>query len=299
MAFFSARLLPLIAALALGFGSSARADDMPALNIPASTESHPGKFQWADLFADDAAKAAEFYTGAFGWTSTEVAAKNDRRVYLLKNGAETIASVVQRSAQRKGTAPARWIGYAATNDLASTLTAVVSAGGTVVAKARTVPDRGDQAIVTDAQGAVLGLIRSSSGDIPDYQPQPGDLVWAQLFTATPKNAAPFYEKIFGCQSVVDTDHDDGQHLLLATGEIARAGIAPSPPWEDDKPDWLIFFCVHDVDDVTKKATQLGGSVVVEPRNSTHGGRVAVIVDPQGGLVGLLEAEAAKQLKEAP
>lgn len=289
----------LLAAVALGsIPGALRADDMPALNSPTSAESHPGKFQWADLFADDAAKEAAFYADLLGWTSIE-SERNHHRVFLLKKSDGTIASVVQRSAKRRDQAPARWIGYAATDDLAAALQRVTDGGGKIVAKARAVPQRGEQAIVTDPQGAVFGLIHSSSGDTPDFQPEPGELVWAELFTATPKSAAPFYEKIFHYQSAVDPDHADGNHLLLADGEIARAGIAPSPPWEDDTPDWLIFFCVDDVDRAAEKATGLGAKVVVRPHESKHGGRVAVVVDPQGGLFGLLEAEAATQLKETP
>ena len=44
----------------------------------------------------------------------------------------------------------------------------------------------------------------------------------------------------------------------------------------------------DAASVASKAVALGGRVLVEPRPDRHGGNVAVIADPNGAPVGIME-----------
>lgn len=278
--------------------SSLRADTFPALNASPSNEQHAGKFEWADVFVDHASGEANFYSNLFHWTATPLQ-RHGRPVIVLSDGAQPVATIVERPAAKQNPGTARWIGYAAVADLPAAIADVEKNGGKVLVKNRKIPDRGDLAVVADREGAVFGLIHSTSGDVPDYQPSPGEIAWAELFSTDPKSAAGFYEAVFHYSGVVDEGHEDQSHYYLADGELARAGVAPTPPWEGGHPDWLVFFCVADVEAAAQQAQSLGGNVVVKPHASRHGGKVAVIEDPEGATFGLLEVETATKLKEAP
>jgi predicted enzyme related to lactoylglutathione lyase len=46
--------------------------------------------------------------------------------------------------------------------------------------------------------------------------------------------------------------------------------------------------VDDAAQASAKVTALGGRVIVEPREDRHGGKIAVVADPQGAHFGLME-----------
>ena len=284
-------------ALTSSLSCSLRAADniMPPLNATPSEAHLPGKFEWADLFTDNPEGEAKFYTQLFGWTSTTTTRKG--HIYILvSNGSEPIAGVVPSSVRHSEDTVPRWVGFAATEDINKAIQSLNKAGGKTLAKPRVVKDRGTLAIAQDAEGSVFGLIQSSSGDVPDYQPAAGELAWAELFSENPQTAADFYSKTLQYQSSPDPAHTHATHLILGNGEFARAGISSSPPWEGGKSDWLLFFCVADAHATANKAAQLGGTVLVSPHESKHGGQVAVIADPLGCVFGVLEIETANTLK---
>lgn len=289
-----------VLALTASFASSLCAADnvMPALNTSPSQLHLPGKFEWADLFTENPEGEAKFYTQLFGWTSETMTQKGHTYI-VISNGGETIAGIVRSSVKHTDNSVPRWIGFAATDDIPKAIAALNQAGGKTLAKPRDVKNRGTLAIAQDAQGAVFGLIQSSSGDVPDYQAMPGELAWATLFSGQPKESADFYSKTFHYESTNNPAHADGSHIILANGDIARAAVSASPPWEGGKSDWLLFFCVADATATANKATQLGGTVLVAPHDSKHGGQVAVIADPLGGVFGVLEVETATTLKATP
>ena len=82
--------------------------------------------------------------------------------------------------------------------------------------------------------------------------------------------------------------------MLATGGIARASLIALPGDAAD-PGWLPFVQVDDVAAVVRTATALGGTILLAPRPALLNGHVAVIADPHGGILGVMNrAEAAKK-----
>jgi hypothetical protein len=62
--------------------------------------------------------------------------------------------------------------------------------------------------------------------------------------------------------------------------------------------WLNFVRVESAAASTAKALALGGRVLVQPRVDRHGGMVAVVADPAGAPIGLMEWTAS-DTKEEP
>lgn len=58
--------------------------------------------------------------------------------------------------------------------------------------------------------------------------------------------------------------------------------------EQVKPTWLPFVRVKRVTESVAQAQQLGGKVLIEPNPERFDSKVAVIADPTGAAIGLLE-----------
>ena len=68
-------------------------------------------------------------------------------------------------------------------------------------------------------------------------------------------------------------------------EMGQGGIMPIPSHAKEMPPaWFSYVTVDNVDESAKKAQQLGGKIMLEPRDIPEVGRFAVIQDPQGAAV---------------
>src|SRR5579862_9023440 len=109
----------------IGFAASARAAKFPPLNDPATKETHPGKFVWAELFTNDSVAATKFYSGVFGWTAVTLD-QHGVAYTVFSNGNHPVAGLRQRSSSATPHA-SRWINYIAVTDLGSALSRVTKA----------------------------------------------------------------------------------------------------------------------------------------------------------------------------
>ena len=288
---FHLRLAAIFAAgftLAIGIPAPARAETFPPLNKPATTQQFPGKFIWADLFTSEPTIAATFYCSLLGWTAAPVE-QNEKSYIVLSSGNHPVAGIVLRAPTAKGRAGV-WVGYISVVDASLTLARVGPAGGKERAPTRHFPNRGTQAIFSDNEGSVVGILQSTSGDPIDDEPDPGEWNWFQLFSKKPAISAEFYRRVVSYE--VNTDarikKEKGEHLTLSKSDSARAGIAPLPDSPDSRPGWLGFLRVADIEATVAKAVALGGKILVAPRPAALGSRSAVISDPTGGEVGLVQ-----------
>ncbi len=281
-------VLAVTTTLGVGQAASARAGtfEFQPLNDPASTERHPGKFIWADLFTTDPVAATKFYSGLFGWTAN-VITQEGKTYTVFSNGSRPVAGLAPRPTT-KAKRPSRWIGYIAVADVAATLKRVPKASGQVRAEAREFPRRGVQAIIADNEGATVGLLQSASGDFDDDEPKPGDWNWFVLYVKNPKAVAGFYHEILGYDVAADTRTERKNDYLLSSGGLARAGVAPLPIRDDAQSGWLGVVRVEKLDEALTRAVALGGEVLVAPRPVAYESRFAIISDSTGGSIGLVE-----------
>lgn len=295
------RFTPFVcAAGALGLAvvlesASARAA-LPPLNQTASNTSTPGRFEWADLITGNVNSAERFYTGLLGWSASgpqtpagyvsEHSDKHHTYVVLYSNGVP-VAGLVSRT---RGAAdrPARWIPYVAVSSIDTTLHEVDSLNCRIVSHVRDVPDRGRQAVIQDPEGAVLGLLQSSSGDLPDEAPQDGQWAWYELFSANPTDASSFYKQAF-LYGFEDSPSGEANHYVLTVGGHPVAGIESLP---SDVPnataDWIGFVKVSGLDGMLGRVQQLGGTVIEPAQSGAGHTRFALVSDPTGGVFGLVE-----------
>ena len=71
------------------------------------------------------------------------------------------------------------------------------------------------------------------------------------------------------------------------------------PKESTDTGWLAFIEVEDVAATSAKVVAAGGRVLVEPRPDLLRGHGAIIADPLGGIVGIVNGRKAVAMATAP
>jgi predicted enzyme related to lactoylglutathione lyase len=283
----SAALLGIVAALPV-IAAPPGPPQLPPLMDPASQEHHVGKIVLLNLVTPDLAAAKTFYGGLFGWTFRDIPLGDTAFAQALLDG-HPVAGLFQRPVKAGEHRQPAWLGFISTTDVDATTKLAVEHGAKLLFGPHDIPALGRDAVLADPQGAVFAVLASSSGDPPDVLAAPGDWIWASLITTTPDTDAAFYQTLFD-YDVFELPADPGaQHLLLASGNYARASVNSLPGGVPNlHPHWLQFVRVGDAVATAAKVTALGGRVLVEPRVDRQGGKVAVVADPLGAPFGLLE-----------
>jgi predicted enzyme related to lactoylglutathione lyase len=275
----------LLAAALVGFAGEPPPPALPPLSSVPGSPRLPGKFVWADLVTDDVATARNFYGRLFGWTF------HDTGGYLIAANEERPLCGMFKRARPAGKPEAkpRWFGYVSVKDVEKAQRAVTKAGGRVLAAPQKLPKRGEQAIFADPEGALFGVVRSSSGDPPDFMAEPGDWIWVQLLSRDAKKAADFYRAVGGYDVLENNAGKGASDYVLASEGYARATVRTIPGGHEKvQPNWLPFVRVKNIGESLALAKQLGGSVPFPPKPEMFDGKVAVIADPTGAVIGLME-----------
>jgi predicted enzyme related to lactoylglutathione lyase len=266
---------------------------VPPITSPASGEHHPGKPIFAGLITPDLTKAKQFYAGLFGWTFHDVAGARSPYAEAYLDGS-AVAGLVEKAVPAGEHRQPAWLNFFAVADVDGAAKAAAQNGGKVLVPPHDLADRGREAILADAQGAVFAVLASSSGDPPDMLVAPGDWIWRSLITTDPVSASGFYKTLLGYQVFPLPPTPGEQHLLLASENYARASANSRPLGHPDMhPHWLAFIRVDDVTKAAAKVSALGGRILVEPRVDRHGGLIAVVADPLGAPFGLMEWSATQ------
>jgi predicted enzyme related to lactoylglutathione lyase len=272
--------------------------ELPPLVQPATGEHHPGKVIWADLVTPDLAGAKRFYGSLFGWTFNDIHTGDTEYSVALRDG-EPMGGLLQRPVRTGEQRQPAWLTFISVRDVGAAERVIVAQGGKVLSKPRTYPQRGRQAVFADPQGAVFAVLESSSGDPADELADPGEWIWSSVVSRDPGKGAAFYQAVFGYEAFDLPDEDGLEHVLLSSGDYARAS-ANELPAEAARTHshWLNFVRVISTPDTVAKVQALGGRVLVEPHPDRHGGLVAIVADPAGAVFGLLEWTVADSKETA-
>jgi len=280
-------LLTLATGIATIEAAPAAGVELPPLVQPANGEHHPGKVIWADLVTPDLNQAERFYAGLFGWTFQPVVGDSNYAVALMDG--EPVGGVLQRTIASGEHRQPAWLTFIAVGDVDAAKRAATAHGAKVLAEPKTYARRGRQAVFADPDGAVFAVLASSSGDPPDVLAAPGEWLWSSLLVKNADQEASFYHTLFGYDDFDLPGDDKSKHVILSSGGFARAGVTALPGDSMRRhPHWLNFVRVEDAEASSAKAVALGGRVLVEPRVDRHGGKLAVVADPSGAPVGLME-----------
>ena len=261
---------------------------LPPIEEPASREQHPGKVVFLELLTPDIAAAERFYGGLFGWTFSEEQTGGLKYAEARLDG-RPVAGLVQKDLPKGNDRAPAWLTFISVADLDGAVRVALENGAKTLFGPRDLPNRGKESVLSDPQGAVFALLTSSSGDPSDILAAYGEWIWSSLLVPDPDKDAAFYQKLADYEVFeLPSSPSGSEHFLLASGNYARASVNTSPPGGKTGPLWINFVRVEKADQMAARAVTLGGRVLVAPRPDRHGGKLAVVADPQGAALGLME-----------
>lgn len=120
----------------------------------------------------------------------------------------------------------------------------------------------------------------------------GNPSWYELTTSKGKLKATeeFYSKVFGW-TFTDSGMEGFDYQLAHSNGALIAGFAVVPDGAASAPPaWLIYFSVDNTDESVTKAKAAGSRIIQEPYDVPGTGRIAIIADPQGVSIGLLQPD---------
>ena len=249
------------------------------------TSYEPGVPCWVDLSTTDLPGALSFYGRLFGWEAEDMGEQAGHYTMLRLRGLDAAAAAPQMPEQA-GRPPA-WNVYVAVSDADATAKAIESAGGRLLMPPMDVFTSGRMAVAMDPQGAAFSIWQARDHIGSSIVNEPGSITWTELATRDAEGAFAFYSGVFGWGRK-DTDAGGMAYTELLVGERSVAGMmAMTDEWPAEvPPHWMPYFAVADTDATAKLATELGGSVPVEPTDIPPG-RFAVLNDPQGGYFSII------------
>ena len=122
--------------------------------------------------------------------------------------------------------------------------------------------------------------------------QHGIIHWSELITNDVAAAKSFFCEIAGWQ-INEMPMPDGTYYVCMAGEKPAAGIVSGEMigQPDHPPTWMTYIAVDDVDAACSKTGETGGQVLKDPFDVPGIGRIAMIKDPTGAVVGIMTPAA--------
>ncbi len=234
---------------------------------------HQGKFVWHDLLTDDVTAAKDFYGNLFGWSF-----KEQGNYTVVLNNNQAIGGIVNVQPKDSKEHAARWLASLSVPDVDQAAAFVIKSGGVIHEGPVDMKNRGRGVLISDPQGAQVVLLHSLGGDPDDTEPAIGSWLWVELWSKTPEASVTFYEELGGYDAVKS---ENGYWFLWL--DKWRAGVRPVP-FDSMDVRWTPTIRVTDTKLIAQRAQKLGGRVLVQPRELSIGGSVALIEDPNGGLI---------------
>jgi hypothetical protein len=120
---------------------------------------------------------------------------------------------------------------------------------------------------------------------PKNRPKPGRFCWNELATTNVAAATKFYSGLLGWKThafgkgMDYTQFKKGRDMVGGMLKCPKPGIPAH---------WVPYAIVDNVDATAKKSARLKGKVLVAPFDIPDVGRIAVLRDPQGAVIGIIK-----------
>jgi uncharacterized protein len=246
----------------------------------------PGRFVWHDLMTKDVNAAKRFYGGLFGW-QFENTKRGDRPYVLARIGSDPVAGIVDVSSLPD--AAPQWISFMAVPDVEKTVALVRFGGGKVLAEPREVASIARAAVVSDPQGAPLGIAqlhREIRGVVDPTNPVASRFFWQEYLAGDAAKALDFYKRLAGYESSITDARLGVEYHVLRTTMRPRAGLFQLPESSDVLPTWLPYVFAEDPAGLAARVPGLGGRILLPADPARRNGSLVVIADPGGAPLAL-------------
>ncbi|GMA21210.1 VOC family protein [Arsenicicoccus piscis] len=241
---------------------------------------------WAELVANDAAGARDFYDRLFGWDFVPSVRADLGHSFATLNGVPVagIGPAVAEIPDFRG-----WMIYLQTPDIVAALLRA-QAGDAEVAVTPISLGEGRFAFGTDPGGVTFGLFEDdSSFDRPAPETEPGSVIWHELMTRDYEGSQEFYRSLVGYRfEELAGDGEPAFSAITTRSGRTIGGLGSIGPEFDASvpPHWMPYFRVDNVTTTCNRALYLGGEVRTGPLSSPEG-PFAVLADPQGAAFAVI------------
>ena len=136
-------------------------------------------------------------------------------------------------------------------------------------------------MIIDPGGAAVGVWQAGTHIGAGLVGEPIAMTWCEVNTRAFDDVKRFYGQVFGWEAE-DVPVPESRYAMWKQGGDTVGGMMQmTAEWGDIPAHWMAYFAVRDTDEMTKRATELGGGVGAEPFDTPYG-RIAVLIDPTGG-----------------
>ena len=271
--------------------AATEAPRLPALNDAPSGLELPGKFIWFDLATPTLRNQQDYYRNVFGWSFQPLAANQDEYVLIINNG-RAIGGMFNAEPPDGEQDGATWISLMSVTNVDQAMQTATANGATVEVQPGHIADRGRHALFRDPAGALFGVLKSDSGDPPDAEVDVGAVFWVDLFARDIETMAAFYKTLAPYEITTRDIAGQADGRFLNAHGMPRAGLVQVDE-EANRSAWVPYIRVDDVAETLKRAEAFGGFTIIPPDEEILDGDLAVFVDPQGGVTGIVKWEYEK------
>jgi predicted enzyme related to lactoylglutathione lyase len=211
---------------------------------------------------------------------------------MIKLGNDHVGGLFQTGEAMKGIPP-NWASYITVEDADQTAKTAAQNGATIVKEPFDVMDAGRMAVIADPTGAVFCVWQPKEHPGAGVLNEIGALCWNELFTNDVDRAGKFYIDTIGWTTEAVDMGSAGTYTLLKKkgAEKNKGGMMPiTADMKGVPPHWLAYFAVTSCDASTKKASELGGRVMMPPKDIPNVGRFSILTDPTGAVFALFETK---------
>ncbi|MBE9537962.1 MAG: VOC family protein [Proteobacteria bacterium] len=130
---------------------------------------------------------------------------------------------------------------------------------------------------------------------------PGKIIWHDLLTDTPVRTQVFYSELFGWEFRALPDKNINYMMIYHNGEMIGGMVDQNRlPNKEDISQWVVGLSVLDIEKAADVVREAGGTVFTPPTSLGDRGHIAVVADPQGALLSLLQTRDGDPLdKQGP
>ncbi|HLW91484.1 MAG TPA: VOC family protein [Roseiarcus sp.] len=114
----------------------------------------------------------------------------------------------------------------------------------------------------------------------------GTFVWFELNTDNVAKAKDFYAKTLGW-TYSEMPGPAGAYTIIHSGETMIGGMVANMAPPGTPPHWFDYIEVDDVDKRAAAFGSSGGGVLRPPFDIPNVGRIAIVKDPSGAVVGII------------
>lgn len=130
------------------------------------------------------------------------------------------------------------------------------------------------------------------------QNESGHIVWHDLFTHDLESTCVFYKELFGW-SFVDSSSGNThvKHIFSGEENIGNIIEIKPPAMNVSEAQWLSYISVDNAENAVKLIQYNGGTVRVPVRKLSQKGHIAICLDPQQAVFGILQSTIDKPAPE--